>query len=122
MYTDFRICPQTVDDIAAAKSIYRVTRQEYNELFRNPNLSSEDIVELERIKKEIEELTYQLDERANTLIGESKFLKDLNLVDSRSVIKLCEEFQSNFRWSLYNQQAYIASILNGLDKSASLNS
>ena len=52
MYTDFRVCSFKVDDIAAAKSIYRVTRQEYNELFRNPNLSTEDIVELERIKKE----------------------------------------------------------------------
>jgi len=79
MYTDFRICPLKVDDIAAAKSIYRVTREEYNELFRNPNLSSDDILELEKLKKEIEELTFDLDERANTLIGESRFLKDLNL-------------------------------------------
>ena len=122
MYTDFRVCSFKVDDIAAAKSIYRITGEEYNELFRNPNLSSDDILELEKLKKEIEGLTFDLDERANTLIGESRFLKDLNLVDSRSVIKLCEEFQSNFRWSLNNQQRYIASILNGLDKSASLNS
>ena len=113
MYTDFRVCSFKVDDIAAAKSIYRITREEYNELFRNPNLSSDDILELEKLKKEIEGLTFDLDERANTLIGESRFLKDLNLIDSRSVIKLCEEFQSNFRWSLNNQQRYIASILNG---------
>lgn len=94
----------TVKKLASAKGIFRLSKENIRVFEDDPNFTDDDI-------DNIKQLIRVCDSSVNNKITNSNLFDDGEL--ERDIIQLCEEFQSNFRWTLKNMQEYIASIIDG---------
>ena len=94
----------TVKKLASAKGIFRLSKENIRAFEDDPNFTDDDI-------DNIKQLIRVCDSSVNNKITNSNLFDDGEL--ERDIIQLCEEFQSNFRWTLKNMQEYIASIIDG---------
>ena len=104
MFTKKTFARMSVKRLASAKRIFRITKENIRQLEDNPNFSDADI---EKMKDMITSLDITVNDK----------IKELNIFElaelKTDIIKLCQEFQSNFRWQLKDMQHYIASIIDG---------
>ena len=94
----------SVNRLAAAKGIFRLTKENIRIFEDDPNFSEEEI-------ETIKQLVRTCDKAANDKIINSSLFDESDL--ETGIIQLCQEFQSNFRWTLNDMQAYISSIVDG---------
>ena len=94
----------SVKRLASAKTIFRITKDNIRQLEDDPNFSDADIGKMR-------DMITACDITVNQKI------KDMNVFEvdklETDIIKLCQEFQSNFRWQPTDMQQYIASIIDG---------
>ena len=103
MFTKKSFTKMTVKRLASAKGIFRLTKENIRLFEDDPNFSD---IEIESIK----ELIRSCDNSVNNKIINSGLFDDQL---EKDIIKLCEEFQSNFRWTMSDMQKYVASIIDG---------
>ena len=104
MFTKKRFGSMSVNRLAAAKGIFRLTKENIRIFEDDPNFSDEEI-------ETIKQLVRTCDKAANDKIINSHLFDESDL--ETGIIQLCQEFQSNFRWTMDNMQHYIASIIDG---------
>ena len=104
MFTKKRFGSKSVNRLAAAKGIFRLTKENIRIFEDDPNFSEEEI-------ETIKQLVRTCDKAANDKIINSSLFDESDL--ETGIIQLCQEFQSNFRWTLNDMQAYISSIVDG---------
>jgi len=104
MFTKKRFGSMSVNRLAAAKGIFRLTKENIRIFEDDPNFSEEEI-------ETIKQLVRTCDKAANDKIINSSLFDESDL--ETGIIQLCQEFQSNFRWTLNDMQAYISSIVDG---------
>ena len=94
----------SVKRLASAKTIFRITKDNIRQLEDDSNFSDADIGKMR-------DMITACDITVNQKI------KDMNVFEvdklETDIIKLCQEFQSNFRWQLKDMQQYIASVIDG---------
>ena len=94
----------SVKRLASAKTIFRITKDNIRQLEDDPNFSDADIGKMR-------------DMITGCDITVNQKIKDMNVFEvdklETDIIKLCQEFQSNFRWQPKHMQQYIASIIDG---------
>ena len=94
----------SVKRLASAKTIFRITKDNIRQLEDDPNFSDADIGKMR-------------DMITGCDITVNQKIKDMNVFEvdklETDIIKLCQEFQSNFRWQLKDMQQYIASVIDG---------
>ena len=104
MFTQKRYGAMSVKRLASAKQIYRLTKENIKIFEEDPNFSD---IEIDKIR----ELAEQCDKSRNDIVLNSGLFEETEL--ERDIIKLCQEFQSNFRWTISDMQQYVASIIDG---------
>ena len=94
----------SVKRLASAKTIFRITKDNIRQLEDDPNFTDADIGKMR-------------DMITGCDITVNQKIKDMNVFEvdklETDIIKLCQEFQSNFRWQLKDMQQYIASVIDG---------
>ena len=104
MFTKKLFARMSVKRLASAKTIFRITKDNIRQLEDDPNFSDADIGKMR-------DMITACDITVNQKI------KDMNVFEvdklETDIIKLCQEFQSNFRWQPKHMQQYIASIIDG---------
>ena len=94
----------SVKRLASAKTIFRITKDNIRQLEDDPNFTDADIGKMR-------------DMITGCDITVNQKIKDMNVFEvdklETDIIKLCQEFQSNFRWQPTDMQQYIASIIDG---------
>ena len=104
MFTKKLFARMSVKRLASAKTIFRITKDNIRQLEDDPNFSDADIGKMR-------DMITACDITVNQKI------KDMNVFEvdklETDIIKLCQEFQSNFRWQPTDMQQYIASIIDG---------
>ena len=104
MYTEKRFTQMSVKKIATSKTTFRVTKDNLKQLEHDLRFDSDEIDLMESMIK-------QFDHTVNDkIINLNIFNLDTFI---KGVIALCQEFQSNFRWGLKDQQEYISAIVDG---------
>jgi len=104
MYTEKTFTQISVEKIATAKRTFRVTKDNIKKLENDLRYSSDDIDLMQSMIKNFDHTVNDKIEKLNIFNIDTFF---------RGIIALCQEFQSNFRWVLKNQQEYIAAIIDG---------
>ena len=94
----------SVKRLASAKTIFRITKDNIRQLEDDPNFTDADIGKMR-------------DMITGCDITVNQKIKDMNVFEvdklETDIIKLCQEFQSNFRWQPTDMQQYIASVIDG---------
>ena len=104
MYTEKRFTQMSVKKIATAKRTFRVTKDNIKKLEHDLRYNSDDIDLMQSMIKQFDHTVNDKIESLN-IFNIDTFIK--------GIIALCQEFQSNFRWVLKDQQEYIAAIVDG---------
>ena len=94
----------SVKKIATAKRTFRVTKDNIKKLEHDLRYNSDDIDLMQSMIKQFDHTVNDKIESLN-IFNIDTFIK--------GIIALCQEFQSNFRWVLRDQQEYIAAIVDG---------
>ena len=93
----------SVKRLASAKRVFRITKDNIRKLEDDTRFSDADI---ERMRDMIVGCDITVNQK----------IKDMNIFEEdeleSDIIKLCQEFQSNFRWKMDDMQEYIGSIID----------
>lgn len=104
MFTKKKFAQMSVKRLASAKRVFRITKDNIRKLEDDTRFSDADI---ERMRDMIVGCDITVNQK----------IKDMNIFEEdeleSDIIKLCQEFQSNFRWTMDDMQEYIGSIIDG---------
>ena len=106
MFTEKNFGSMSVKKLSAAKGIFRLKKEHLRIFEDDPNFSDDDV-------ETIKELIRQCDKSVNDKFFNSGLFDKSKLESESGIIQLCQEFQSNFRWTMSNMQQYMASIIDG---------